>query len=288
MSIPDILEQFVLKFLSYTAEILPYFLLATLVGAFIQTYVSFGSVKRLLNRRLFSPFITSVFGSSIPVCSCSMIPLAQSINSLSKSYAPAVAFLISAPILSPVILLLMLGVFGWELTLFRFAFGIAFAVVSAYIADLLFRKPPSLPLLASERREENRWQGFKVAFKDTFIGTGKYVLLGLLIASLVSVLIPPSTVAKFAEFPLAYPVIALVSIPVYVCSGEEVPIAKSFLELGLTQGQALTFMLASSGICVPTIMATINFFPRKLVFFYVSLWFIGSILGGVLFDFVVS
>ena len=65
---------------------------------------------------------------------------------------------------------------------------------------------------------------------------------------------------------------------------EEIPIAKSFVDLGFTQGQALTFMLASAGICIPTISATFKFFPRNLAIFYVLVWFIGSIIGGVIYD----
>ena len=214
-----------------------------------------------------------------------MIPIAQTINSLSKSYAPAVAFLITAPTLSPVIFFLMVGLFGWKLTIFRFIFSFLVALVVAYIVEFTFKKPPSLPFF-SGRSQVSRWEAFKNAFKEIFFDTGKYVLIGLVIAALVSVLIPPSIVEKFANFPLSYIFIAAVSIPIYVCSGEEIPIAKSFMDLGLTAGQALTFMLASAGICIPTISATFKFFPRSLALLYVSVWFIGSILGGVLYDFL--
>ena len=69
-------------------------------------------------------------------------------------------------------------------------------------------------------------------------------------------------------------------------AGEEIPIGKSLLELGLTEGQVLTFMFAGSGICIPTIMATIKFFPKKLVYYYVAVWFIGSIIAGVSYDLI--
>jgi uncharacterized membrane protein YraQ (UPF0718 family) len=71
-------------------------------------------------------------------------------------------------------------------------------------------------------------------------------------------------------------------------SAEEIPIGKSLLELGLTQGQVLTFMLAGAGICLPTIMATLKFFPKKLVIYYVLLWFIGSILAGISYDLIIK
>jgi uncharacterized membrane protein YraQ (UPF0718 family) len=45
-------------------------------------------------------------------------------------------------------------------------------------------------------------------------------------------------------------------------------------------------MLSASGICIPTIMATLKFFPKKIVAYYVLLWFFGSILAGVSYDFI--
>ncbi len=285
-SVISLLVQFLNKFLNYSLEILPYFFVATIFGAFIQSYLSFNFIRKFVNRRFLSPIITATFGASAPVCSCSMIPIAQTINSLSKGYAPAISFLISAPILSPVIFFLMLGMFGWELTIFRFVFGFILAVVTAYLTDIFFKKPPSLPMFSSGGKQPDKWQAFKNAFKEIFIGTGKYVLLGLLIASAVAVLVPSSLITKFSNFPFSYFFITVFSIPIYVCSGEEIPIAKSFVDLGFTQGQALTFMLASAGICIPTISATFKFFPKALSIFYIAVWFVGSIIGGVLFDFL--
>ena len=278
--------KFIDKFLEYSLDVLPYFFVATVIGAFIQSFMSFVLVRKFINKRFIAPVITSVFGASVPVCSCSMIPIAQTINSLSKSYAPAIAFLISAPILSPVIFFLMLGMFGWELTIFRFVFGLFLALFASIIVDFIFKKPPSLPMFSSSSSSQSKLELFKSAFKEIFIGTGKYVLLGLLIASALTVLIPPTIVSKFSEYSISYFLITVFSIPVYVCSGEEIPIAKSLVDLGLSNGQALTFMLASAGICIPTIMATIKLFPKGLVIFYVSIWFIGSIVGGILFDLI--
>ncbi len=280
----ELIYSFINKFIHYSIDILPYFFLASIFGAVVQVYLNFGLIRKYLSRKFLSPIFTAVFGASAPVCSCSMIPVAQTINSLSKGYSPAFSFLISAPILSPVIFFLMLGMFGWELTVFRFVFGFIFAVLTGYIVDFLFKKPPSLPMFSSGASNLSKWQLFKKAFKDIFFSTGKFVLIGITIASFVSAVIPQSVVSKFAQLPFSYLLITVASIPVYVCSGEEIPIARSFVDLGLSYGQALTFMIASAGICIPTISAVMKLFPKWLSIFYITVWFIGSILGGVIFD----
>ena len=122
--IVDIFVSFVNKFFEYSLEILPYFFIATVFGAFIQSFISFNVIRKFVNNRLLSPIITAIFGASAPVCSCSMIPIAQTINSLSKGYAPAVSFLISAPILSPVIFSLCLVCLAGSLQFLDFCLGL--------------------------------------------------------------------------------------------------------------------------------------------------------------------
>ncbi|WP_457626539.1 permease [Persephonella sp.] len=278
------MSRFSDKFIDYSLDVFPYFLIASVIGALIQSYISFSFIRRFINKRFFSPLITAVFGSSVPVCSCSMIPVAQTINSFSKSYAPALSFLIAAPVLSPVILFLMVGMFGWKLTLFRFAVVMIIALSVSYIVDVFFKKTPAIPVFSSGKKPKSKWEVFKDSFQDIFINTGKYVLFGLFIAAVVSAIIPSEYVASFSGFPLSYLFISILSIPVYVCSGEEIPIAKSFVDLGLGYGQALTFMLSSAGICIPTITATLKIFPKSIVVIYVFSWFSGSILSGIIYD----
>ena len=283
----EILKDFFYKFFIYSKEVIPFFFIASIIGALIQTYLKLSYVKKFINNKILSPIISALFGASAPVCSCSMIPIAQTINSFSKYYSPVIAFLIAAPALSPVIFFLMLGMFDLKLTVYRFIFGIALAIIGGIIADYIFKKPRMLGLLTSSQIEnKTNFEKFKDNFKSIFIDTGKYVLIGLIIASLLSVLIPSSIISRFADLPLSYILIAIISIPLYMSAGEEIPIGKSLLELGLTEGQVLTFMFAGSGICIPTIMATIKFFPKKLVYYYVAVWFIGSIIAGVSYDLI--
>jgi hypothetical protein len=69
-----------------------------------------------------------------------MIPVAQLMNSLSKTYAPVISFLIIAPIVSPITLLLTYGVLGFYMTIFRVLGAFLFALVVAYTVDILFKK----------------------------------------------------------------------------------------------------------------------------------------------------
>lgn len=280
-----IVLEFSKIFWDYTLDVLPYFVLASFLGAFLQTFVGEKFLSRKLLSKPYAPLLTATLGATVPVCSCSMIPVAKTIESLSgRTYAPAIAFLITAPVLSPVVLILTFGMFGSEITFMRVIFPLIYALTGAYLFSLAFKKPPSLPVFQGSKSEMDKGRLFLVNLRSLLLTTGKYVLLGLAIAALLKVLVPPQIIASFSQSPLSYPMISLLSVPIYVCSGEEIPIAKSLMDLGMSPGQALTFMLASSGICVPTIMALLSFLPRGLVFLYTSGWFIVSILAGVVTD----
>ncbi len=283
-------KEFFIVFVHYLVDVFPYFLLASLLGAFIQVFLARGIVKAHLFSKPYAPVVTAFFGASVPVCSCSMIPVARTFDSFSsKSYAPVIAFLMTAPVLSPVVVVLTFGMFGLEITLLRVLMSIAFALIVAYLTLYMFKKKATLPLMqGAGQGKRDKLTELWESFRSLFVTTGKYVLLGLLIASLLKALLPQDLVAGFSSSPFSYPIISLLAIPVYVCSGEEVPIARSLYELGFTQGQVLTFMLASSGICVPTITALFSFLPRALVIFYSLSWFVFSTLAGVFADLILG
>ncbi len=287
------LQSFLITFAEYTLDVLPYFFLASLFGATLQslggtTFIS----SKVINSR-YGPIVTAGIGAFVPLCSCSMIPIARTINSFSReSYAPVLSFLVTAPVISPVVIILTFGVFGLEITMLRIIYALLFAFLLSILAHLFFKKNEILPLIQEGPREDKyikkKFEIFFSSFKDLFLSTGKYILIGLLIASLIKVLIPQNLIVSFSSQPFSYPLIAFISVPIYVCSGEEVPIAKAFYDLGLTRGQVLTFMLASTGICIPTVTALMTFMPRSIISLYVGAWLLVSILLGLFTDVILN
>ena len=280
-----IIIKFFQVFVEYLIEILPYFLLALLITTFLQTYINMLWIKRFLKNTFLAPVTTGIIGGLLPVCSCSMMPIALMINSLSSSYAPVLSFLIVAPIISPITIALTYALFGWEMTLFRLFGTFIFAMLMSYLAHTLFKKPTQIPTFMKQSKgKESKRDLFISSFLSTLKVMGKYILLGVFIASLIRAVVPSTWVSYVSGSIFSYPLISLVSIPVYVCSGEDVPIARAMFDVGFTGGNALTFMLASSGICLPTIIASMSFLPKRLSLLYALSWFLLSTVLGLLYD----
>jgi uncharacterized membrane protein YraQ (UPF0718 family) len=210
-----------------------------------------------------------------------MLPFANFINSHSKGYGPVLALLITAPTLSPVILLLTYGIFGLDVSIYRLVVSLAYALLVALVVEYFFKKPPTLQMKIRDNSSKRSafWEGLKEQLPVV-----KYLLIGVAIASLIKTYTPAWLTASLSKTPLAYPLISLVAVPIYVCSGEDVVLGRAMVDVGFTTGQAMTFMLGSSGVCLPTIFALFSFLPKKVVFAYSAGWFMFSILTGLVYD----
>jgi uncharacterized membrane protein YraQ (UPF0718 family) len=273
--------EFFKNFYSYLVEIVPFFVLAMFVSTFLKATVKPSLFLKFLSKRRSAPIFTALLGAVAPMCSCSMLPFANFINSYSKSYGPVIAFLITAPTLSPVILLLTYGLFGLDVSIYRFLGSLAYALLVAYAVGYFFKKPPTLQM--KMRENISKRSAFLEGLREQ-LPVVKYLLIGIAIASLIKTFTPAWLTASLSKTPLAYPLISLVAVPIYVCSGEDVVLGRAMVDVGFTTGQAITFMLGSSGVCLPTIFALFSFLPKKVVFAYSAGWFIFSILTGLVYD----
>jgi uncharacterized membrane protein YraQ (UPF0718 family) len=273
--------EFFKNFYSYLVEIVPFFVLSMFVSAFLKAMVKPSLFLRFLSKRHSAPIFTALLGAVSPMCSCSMLPFANFINSYSKGYGPVLAFLITAPTLSPVILLLTYGLFGLDVSIYRFLGSLAYALLVAFAVEYFFKKPPTLQMKI--RDSSSKRSAFLEGLREQ-LPVVKYLLVGIAIASLIKTFTPTWLTASLSKTPLVYPLISLVAVPIYVCSGEDVVLGRAMVDVGFTTGQAITFMLGSSGVCLPTIFALFSFLPKKVVFAYSAGWFIFSILTGLIYD----
>jgi uncharacterized membrane protein YraQ (UPF0718 family) len=273
--------EFFKNFYSYLVEIVPFFVLAMFVSAFLKAMVKPSLFLRFLSKRHSAPIFTALLGAVSPMCSCSMLPFANFINSYSKGYGPVLAFLITAPTLSPVILLLTYGLFGLDVSIYRLVGSLAYALLVALVVEYFFKKPPTLQMKI--RDSSSKRSAFLEGLREQ-LPVVKYLLIGIAVASLIKTYTPAWLTASISKTLLAYPLISLVAVPIYVCSGEDVVLGRAMVDVGFTTGQAITFMLGSSGVCLPTIFALFSFLPKRVVFAYSGGWFIFSILTGLIYD----
>ena len=80
-------------------------------------------------------------------------------------------------------------------------------------------------------------------------------------------------------------VIALASIPMYVCATASVPIAMALIvKGGLEPGAAFVFLMAGPATNASTISVIVNSLGKKIVYIYISVIFVSSIVFGLLIN----
>lgn len=281
------------EFISLTIMVIPYFILGTAFGAVLKTYLKPDFAFKYLNKGTWSVVNASILGAILPGCACSIMPMAEGLKDKGASLGTIAAFIMVAPLLSPHTIVLTYGMLGLEFTLARLVFSLAGAIILGIVFNY-FEKQGIKGFTHSLKSKENTCTccceaektGFWQNFIDIIRELGKYFILGMFIASLLTVLIPKESIPKYigSSGAFAYVVAALVGIPVYICEGEEIPITRSLLNLGLGAGPSFTFLLGAVGTCIPTIIMAQKIIGKRPTLFYIIGWLVFAPVAGLLFS----
>ena len=294
---PEIILKFSNEFLNLTVIVAPYFLLGITTGAVIETYVKTDFFIRLLNKGLGPIVNASILGAVLPGCACATIPMAEGLKSKGSNLGTVTSFIMSSPLLSPQTLVLTFGLLGLKFTVGRLVFALAGSILFGYICNYLQNSKVSGFQLDVQKTgcsdekcgcevKENRHVSFFISFWTITKDLGKYFLIGMAIASLLSTLIPEESIPKYIGSSgfLAFFLALIIGIPLYVCDGEEIPITLSLISLGLGQGPAMTFLLGSVGTCIPTFIMAQKVIGKRPMLLYLVYWFGFALISGLIFQ----
>lgn len=297
MHIPQIIQLVIREFLSLTIAVAPFFVIATAIGALIEVYVNVDIALKYLNRGTLSIVNASILGAILPGCACATMPMAAALKEKGIRIGTVSAFIMVSPLLSPQTVILTYGLLGLKFAVSRVLFSLTGAIILGILFNFLERENPRGVLMGKQDEccptESVSSEGevkptFISSFIKTTVNLGKYFILGMFIASLLTVFIPEEAIPKYigSSGPFAYLVAALLGIPVYICEGEEIPLTKALLQIGLGEGPAFTFLLGSVGTCIPTMLMAQKIIGRSAVLYYIIYWFIFAMGSGVIFGLI--
>ncbi len=209
-----------------------------------------------------------ILGAPMPLCSCSVIPVAKALRDGGASRGATTGFLISAPETGADTIALSWALLG---PIWVIARPIA-AIVTALTAGIL---QPKDGTSERERQEienqpddcccddchcgsveaptipessKNKWylqvkQALKYGFIDLPSDLARYLLPGILIAGVIAYLCPPASLATYGHGFPTYLAAMLIGLPLYICSSASTPLAASLLAAGVAPGPILVFLL---------------------------------------------
>lgn len=289
------------EFLALTWMVLPYFLGGAAFGAALDVFVKPEFALKHLGGGWLSMAKASILGMVMPGCSCATMPMAEGLRRKGADLGTVTSFLLASPLVSPQTLVLTWAVLGWKFTIARALAAFCGAMMIGAIFLWLERKKPGfldIPSFepvkkcasgccGSKAEEDEGPKKFWPVFIDILKDLAKYFVLGMAIASLLTVLIPPDVIPRYigSSGPLAYIAAVLMGVPLYVCEGEEIPLTLSLLKLGLGPGPAFAFLLGSVGTCIPTMVMSQKLIGRRGLLVYAAWWLLFAFGAGLLFSF---
>jgi hypothetical protein len=250
------------RFMSLALESAPALLLAYLIGGFLYGELP-ASVLRWLSRGgLASQSLRGMaLGLPLPICSCSVLPLYQSLIRRGAPPASALAFLIAAPEVGLTALLVSLPLLGMEMTLVRVGTAALLAALVGYFVARLVQPavavtthtPPvgacdhDHPPAASSRVQA----ALRAGFVDLVDGTAPWIIVGLVIAAVSE---PLLTQMLWSQWPDAIEVFlfAVIGMPLYVCAAGVTPLIAVLLAAGVSPGAAVAFLLTGPATNIAT------------------------------------
>ncbi len=290
-----VLEFFKGLFLS-ASEMAPYLLFGFFTAGLLSAFVKTKSIEKHLGGKGIRQVLkASAIGVPLPLCSCSVIPMAASLRRHGASRGATTAFLISTPQTGIDSILVALGIFGPVFALYK--------AVSAFVSGII-----GGALITGLKDEEKEKKINPFAFRDVhshkkaddgkrlskalrygFLtlprDLAKSLLIGFLAAALISVAIPGDFFSRFigSDF-LGMIVMMLVGIPLYVCATASLPVAAALMAKGFSAGAVLVFLMTGPATNAATIGTVWKMMGRKTAWLYLLSIAFTALLSGIVFD----
>lgn len=300
----EYLNQFIIDFIEILNEMSPYLML----GFFFAGLLKVAFPQRIIDKYLGqknnkSVLNASLIGIPLPLCSCGVIPTGISFFKSGATKGSSVSFLISTPQTGIDSILVTYSLLGLPFAIIRpfiaLATGFFGGVLTNKVDDSDENKTSeqaSSSCTTSEKdncgcepndkkQKSKIYTLFHYAFVEFLQDISKWLIIGLVLAAVISVLIPDDFFSSFIGNDLiGMFVILIASIPLYICATSSVPVAAVLMMKGLSPGAALVFLMAGPATNAATITVLNKVLGRKTMWAYLISIISGAIVFGLLID----
>lgn len=299
---------FAVRALASTA---PYIIFAVLAVAYLKASGAEAIVaKAFEGRQIRMIVLAAVLGGLSPFCSCQVIPFIAGLLALGTPLAPVMAFWLSSPLMDPAGFLITAGALGWSFAVAKTVAAVGMGLFGGFamytmtragwFADPLrtvkaggccgssspFKGTPHWRFWEVEARRGVFWK--ELATNGHFLL--KWLSLAYILESLMLVYIPAQAVASVLGGEGFGPIIlsALIGAPAYLNGYAAPPLVAGLVEQGMSNGAAMSFMIAGGVSSIPAMTAVFALVKRQVFAAYVLLGFAGAVFAGVVFGLAVS
>lgn len=265
----------------------------------IRSFFTPERTRRILSskKKIIGNILAALLGIVTPFCTCSAVPLFVGFVTAGVPLGVTFSFLISAPMINEIALVLLFGMFGWKVAGLYMGVGLLIAIIAGWILGKMKMEKhieswvfeTQITETAEQKMNWNDRINFGiVAVKDIVKKVWIYVVLGIAVGSGIHGYVPQDFLASFMGKGAwwSVPLAVLLGVPMYSNAAGIIPVVKALLEKGAALGTVLAFMMAVIGLSLPEAIILRNILKPRLVFTFFGIVAVGIIIIGYLFNMV--
>ena len=295
------LSESIWFFIFEVPKVMLLLVLVIFVVGFVRSYFTAEKTRKMLEgKSLFTGNVMASFlGIVTPFCSCSAVPLFLGFVEAGIPLGVTFSFLIAAPMINEVALVLLVGLFGWKVALIYASTGLVIAILSGWLIGKLKLEKYIAGWVFSvkTRQEETEEQkpsmneriqaGYDVT-KEVIGKIWLYILLGIAIGTGAHGYVPEDFMGALLGKGNWYgvPLAILIGIPMYSNAAGIIPIISVLIEKGVSLGTALAFMMSVIALSLPEIIILKKVLKWQLILIFIGIVTAGILTVGFIFNFV--
>lgn len=292
-----------LEFFFYdTPKVLLLLTLVVFGVGIVRTFFTPERTRRILagKRESVGNVMAALLGIVTPFCSCSAVPLFIGFVTAGVPLGVTFSFLIAAPMVNEIALVLLYGLLGWKVAALYLGTGLAVAILAGWVLGRLnlesavedwvlqIRTDPS-QVPADEQAWAERIEAGLRAVKDIVGKVWPYVVAGIAVGAGIHGYVPEGFMAaimgKGAWW--SVPAAVLIGIPMYSNAAGIVPVVEALLGKGAALGTVLAFMMPVIALSLPEMVILRKVLKPRLILVFAGVVGLGILLVGYLFNAVI-
>lgn len=300
---PDTLLGGAVNFFIFdTIKILILLAVIIFIVSIIRSYLPPEKIRAVLARKnkFIGSLIASLIGIITPFCSCSAIPLFLGFIQAGVPLGVTFSFLVASPMINEVALVLLFGLFGWQIALIYILSGLIIAIASGIIIgqmkvenlveSFVYENKINASAGSADMAMKARLIYAKNYTIDIIRKVWPYILIGIGIGAWIHGYIPADFLAAYAGADKWYavPLAVLIGIPLYSNAAGIIPLVSALTEKGVAIGTTLAFMMSVTALSLPEFMILKRVMKTRLILIFAGIVGLGIMLTGFLFNLILK
>ncbi len=285
-------------FLFEAPKVLLLLVLVVFAVGVVRTFFTQERTRRLLagRRESAGDVLAALLGVVTPVCSCSAVPLFIGFVTTGVPLGVTFAFLVSAPMVNEVALVLLAGLFGWKVAALYLVTGLAVAIsaglvigrlgLEGWVERWVYQTATSSPDEEGPRGWPDRLRAGGQAVREIVGKVWPYLLAGIAVGAGIHGWVPENVMAgvmgKGAWW--SVPLAVAIGVPMYSNAAGIIPVVQALLGKGAALGTVLAFMMSVIGLSLPEVVILRKVLRPPLIATFVGTVAAGILLVGYLFN----